>query len=147
MFHPLREDEEDIDFSDTKGFVAQRYEFAVAAVKQSLSVADRESVNQPGDWQKAQSYIRQIIADPPTPHPIKRLLAHIDPLPRSLYTLVGQFEGAIHPSVPDVNIIWGLTELNIKVRRRPINLGSEIADIGESCHVNPQRSSLRLWAG
>jgi hypothetical protein len=108
---------------------------------------DRESVNQPGDWQKAQSYIRQIIADPPTPHVIKRLLTQITPLPRSLYTLVGQFEGAIHPSVPDVNIIWGLTELNIKVRRCPINLGSEIADIGESCHVNPQRSSLRLWAG
>jgi hypothetical protein len=30
-----------ITISDTKGFVAQRYEFAVAAVKQSLSVAGR----------------------------------------------------------------------------------------------------------
>lgn len=81
---------------------------------------DREKVTQPGDWQKAQGYIRQIIADPPTPHVTKRLLTQIIPLPRSLYTLVGQFAGAIHPTVPDVEIIWGLVELNIKVRLRAI---------------------------
>jgi hypothetical protein len=52
-----------------------------------------------------------------------RLLTQIVPLPRTLATLVIQFEGAVHPAVPDVNIIWGLTDLNIKARIQAILQG------------------------
>ncbi|KAN0114720.1 hypothetical protein V8E51_004264 [Hyaloscypha variabilis] len=112
---PQREEEEDIDFSDTKEFAFTRYELAVAAVKQTLSAADQERVNQFQDWQKVQFKIRTIVSDPKSLPITKRLLTQIIPLPRSLYSLVKEFASAVHPSNPDVSIIWGLTELNIKL--------------------------------
>jgi hypothetical protein len=120
--------------SDTKEFAFTRYELEAAAVKQTLSSAgkgllggvrenitliiallDQEIINQSQDWQKLQSKIRAIISDPKSLPITKRLLTQIIPLPQSLYSLVKRFASAVNPSNPDMSIIWGLTELNIKV--------------------------------
>jgi hypothetical protein len=87
-----------------------------------MALLDREKISEPQDWQTVLSDIRKIIADPQTLPVAKRLLTHIVPLPRSLATLVTQFAGALHPFEADVNVIWGLVDLNIKARRQAIFL-------------------------
>jgi len=87
-----------------------------------FNLLDQERISQAQDWQKVQSKIRTIISDPKSLPITKRLLTQIIPLPRSLYILVGQFAGAVHPFIPDVSIIWGLAELNIQVRLHAILL-------------------------
>jgi hypothetical protein len=94
----------------------------------NIVLLDREKVSEPQDWQTVQSDIRKIIADPNALPVIKRLLTQIVPYPRSLATLVAQFAGAIHPFRADVNILWGLVELNIKARRRENFVDSDIAN-------------------
>jgi hypothetical protein len=78
---------------------------------------DRAKVCQPRAWLKVQSGIRKLITETERLPTITRLLTQIIPLPRTLATLVGQFEGAVHPSVPEVNIIWGMTDLIIKASK------------------------------
>lgn len=84
---------------------------------------DRAKVCEPRDWLKVQSRIRKLITEnerlPTTARnpTTTRLLTQIIPLPRTLGTLVLQFEGAVYPSVPDLNIIWGMTDLVIKARK------------------------------
>lgn len=110
-----REDEEDIDFNDTRKFASQSYKFAVDAVKQNLSTADSETISEPQDLHTVESNIRKILADSKTSIFTKRLLIKIIPFPRSLDTLLTQFTAAINPFDADVNILWGLIDLNIKL--------------------------------
>ena len=84
---------------------------------------DRAKVCQPRGWQKVQSGIRKLITENERLPATTRLLTQIIPLPRTLSILVGQFEGAVHPCVPEVNIIWGMTELIIKASRWTITNG------------------------
>jgi len=121
----LREDEQDVDFSDTRLFASQRYDFTVAAVKQSLSAADRERISEPLNWTAVENDLRERIANPQAlsraiadPQALSRtqlLLTQIIPLPRTLATLMAEFTRAIQPFEPDVNILWGLVGLNIKL--------------------------------
>jgi hypothetical protein len=61
-----------------------------------------------------ESDIRKILADSKAPSFTKGLLIQIIPLLPSLDTLVTQFTVAINPFDVDVNILWGLIDLNIK---------------------------------
>jgi hypothetical protein len=78
---------------------------------------DQTKVCQPRDWLKVQSGIRELITGNERFPTTTRLLTQIIPLPRTLANLVVRFEGAVHPSVPDVNIIWGMTDLIIKASK------------------------------
>jgi hypothetical protein len=111
-----------------------------------IVLLDREKVNQPQDWQKVQTEIRNIQADPQSLTVTKRLLIQIMPLPRSLASLVVKFTGSIHPFVPDFNILWGLVALNIKARTIRVLIHFTLLR-DESWQLAPQRSSLRRWAG
>lgn len=133
-----------MDLSNTTEFALQRYNGVVDFVKANLSAAgepfpsrqgkfamspidadllDQTKVCEPRDWLKVQSGIRKLITEneklPKTSRnpTTTRLLTQIIPLPRTLANLVVRFEGAVHPSVPDVNIIWGMTDLIIKASR------------------------------
>lgn len=77
---------------------------------------DCERIGEPQDWQTVQRNLRNHIGDPKTLPATGRLLATILPFPRSLATLVGKFTGAINPYEADVNVLWGLIDLNIKVK-------------------------------
>jgi hypothetical protein len=44
---------------------------------------------------------------------------HLYPLPRTLANLVGNFTSAIQPFEADFTVLWGLVELNLKVRDLP----------------------------
>jgi len=88
-----------------------------------LIFLDQAKVCQPQDWLKVQSGIRRLITENERLPATNRLLTQIIPLPRTLATLVGQFEGAVHPAVPDVNIIWGMTDLIIRASKWFIGCG------------------------
>jgi hypothetical protein len=78
---------------------------------------DQTKVCEPRDWLKVQSGIRKFIMENERLPTTTRLLNQIIPLPRTLANLVVRFEGAVHPSVPDVNIIWGITDLVINASK------------------------------
>jgi len=82
--------------------------------RNDADLLDRAKVCEPRDWLKVQTGIRKLITENERFPTTTRLLTNLIPLPRSLANLVVRFEGAVHPSVPDVNIIWGMTDLIIK---------------------------------
>jgi hypothetical protein len=82
----------------------------------NIVLLDGETISEPQDWHTVERDIRKILADSKATPITKRLLIQIIPLPRSLDTLVTQFTAAINPFDADVNILWGLIDLNIKVR-------------------------------
>jgi hypothetical protein len=81
-----------------------------------MILPDREKVTETQDWHTVESDIRKVLAHPPALPFTKRLLIQIIPLPRTIDTLITQFTAAINPFNADVNIIWGLVDLNIKAR-------------------------------
>jgi hypothetical protein len=85
-----------------------------------MALLDREKISEPRDWQTVLRGMRKISADPQTPLATKALLTQIIPVPRSLATLVTQFAGTVHPFDAEVNIVWGLMDLNIKAGRQAI---------------------------
>ncbi len=77
---------------------------------------DWEKINEPRDWQTLHTEIRRRGVDPQVLPITRRLLNHIQPFPRTLATFIGIFMGAIIPEEADFNVVWGLLDLNIKVR-------------------------------
>lgn len=113
-------------------------------------VLDREKVKESIDWQTVQNDLRKHMNDPSTPPQARRLLSAIMPFPRALQTLVGQFTGSINPYDVDVNILWGLVDLNLKARIQAESMGgcnSVNANASKSCHTSLKLKHLGLLVG
>jgi hypothetical protein len=81
-------------------------------------LADSEKVmDKPRNWQTLHTEIRTRAADLRTAPATRRLLNNMQPLPRSLLNLLQTFAAAISPLTADFKVLWGLMDLNIKVRR------------------------------
>lgn len=124
---------------DTRAFAIQRWEDAVLAVQQTQSITgkyhlslcgvsrreqmeakalciDWDIVAGPWDWQAVLKEIQKRGTEREATGVTKRLLNHLQPLPRSLNNLVNTFTSAVQPAVPRFNVLWGLLYLNIKAR-------------------------------
>ncbi|KAH8602772.1 P-loop containing nucleoside triphosphate hydrolase protein [Bisporella sp. PMI_857] len=109
------DDEYDVDFDDTRPFAFKRWQDAIASVQQSQSAADWEKITEERDWQAVHVDIQKRGSEREAAGVVKRLLNHIQPLPRSLNNLANAFTSSIHPNVPNFNIVWGLLHLNVKL--------------------------------
>jgi hypothetical protein len=76
---------------------------------------DWEKITEPRDWQVVHLDIRKRGNAQGVPAVTKRILNHIQPLPRSLTNLTSIFTSEILPFEADFNVLWGLLYLNIKV--------------------------------
>jgi len=94
----------------------------------SLTI-DWEKITEPWDWQSVHKEIQRRGNEREATGVTKRLLNHLQPLPRSLNNLINTFTSAIQPSVPNFNVLWGLVYLNIKARLNPIRGYSSSIDI------------------
>jgi hypothetical protein len=78
---------------------------------------DAEKVMElPRNWQTLHEEINKRAAEARVGAATKRLLNHMLPLPRTLLALFQTFTKAINPYVADYKVVWGLMDLNIKVR-------------------------------
>jgi len=80
-----------------------------------MSTADQQKIKEPRDWQTLYSDIRRRGLDKDALPATKRLLNHLQLIPRTLATLIGIFTKAISPNEADFNVLWGLLDLNIAV--------------------------------
>ena len=106
--------------------------------------ADWEKIMEKRDWLSIQNDIRSRGAQHETSPVTRRLLNHMQPLPRSLKNLVDLFTKAIEPAVTSYNVVWGLLSLNIKVGGAS---RTRILLMAASSHVSPMTSSLALRIG
>ena len=67
------------------------------------------------DWQTIQQEIQRKRRDPDLNSQSKRLLNNFQPLPRTLNDLTQFFQQAVEPLKPQLEPLWGLVFLNIKV--------------------------------
>lgn len=68
----------------------------------------------PREWQTIYSELEGRRVDSKTGPTMKRLIRGIQPLPRSLETLVVKFAKSIKPQAVDYSALWGLMHLNVK---------------------------------
>jgi hypothetical protein len=78
-------------------------------------ITDRERISESRDWQNLHTEIQRINKAPNTLPITKKLLNHMQPLPRTVANLVGYFISAIKPFETDFNVLWGLLHLNLMV--------------------------------
>jgi hypothetical protein len=69
-----------------------------------------------GDWQDLVSEIQGKLTDAASNASMKRQMAKIQPLPRTLATLTRYFSHLVDPLELKFDLIWGLIYLNLKVR-------------------------------
>jgi hypothetical protein len=115
LFNP-KQDEYDVNFDDTRDHAVLRWnEMAKAASDSLSSPIDRQTVHEPRDYDMIAREIKAKASDPSFSSGMRRTLIGIQPLPRSLSNLTGSFTSVLEPQTIDVNILWGLLYLNIKV--------------------------------
>jgi hypothetical protein len=114
---------------DTSAFVAWRYQDIITIITDGLNEEDQLLVQDSRTWQDLVVEIRRMMVDPKTSASVRRLMASIQPLPRSMATLNGSFISAVAPHSVQFDFLWGMVYLNLKVA---IDSGSKgiIADYG-----------------
>ncbi|RDW65487.1 hypothetical protein BP5796_10179 [Coleophoma crateriformis] len=110
----FKEDEHNVNFDDTSIFASSRWDDAVTSAKENLSEHDRELIGMPREWQTIYSEMEARRIDSRAGSTMKRYIRAIQPLPRSLETLVVKFALSIKPQVVDFSALWGLMHLNMK---------------------------------
>lgn len=101
---------------DNRKFAVQRYDDILAAICEDLlSGTDRKAIRENRDWQTLQAEIHYKRVDPQLSPTGKRVLNQLQPLPRTLNDFVVYFQNAVHPETPDMNPLWGLAFLTLKV--------------------------------
>jgi len=114
-----RQDEYDLDFDDTRKHAVLRWGEMVKAATESLSSpVDRATVLEPRDWSAVAEEIKERASDQSCNATMKKTLHTIQPLPKSLSNLTSSFTDVLAPYEIELNILWGLLFLNIKVRIR-----------------------------
>lgn len=71
------------------------------------------------DWQAVHLDLQNKACNPGVSPTYKRLLNRIQPFPRTLGDLTRIFTTIVKPCEPDVNVIWGVLDLNISVSLCP----------------------------
>ena len=114
-----KQDEYDLDFEDTRKHAIVRWGEMVKAATESLSSpVDRATVLEPRDWNNVADEIRERASDQTCNAAMRKTLHTILPLPKSLSNLTSSFTDVLAPHKIELNIIWGLLFLNIKVSIR-----------------------------
>lgn len=115
----VRIDEYDVDFDDTRDHAVLRWKEMVLGACESLSSAvDRQTVQEPRNWEAVTEDIQERANGPTCNATTRRILLGIQPLPRTLFNLSDTFTTALAPHDIELNILWGLLFLNIKVGPR-----------------------------
>jgi hypothetical protein len=111
-----RDDEYDVDFENTRDHAVVRWKEIVLGACESLSSpADRHTVQEPRDWEAVAEDIKEKAMDPIYSTQMRRTLLGIQLLPQTLYNLSSTFTLALTPHTIELNVLWGLLFLNIKV--------------------------------
>ncbi len=111
-----KQDEYDVDFDDTRDHAVLRWkEMVLAAIESLSSMTDRQTVQEPREWRDVADDIQEKATNHIYSAQMRRTLMGIQPLPKTLANLTDTFETALHPNVVQLNIIWGLVYLNVKV--------------------------------
>ena len=108
-------DEYDVDFDNTCDHAALRWREMVSGACESLSARDRQTVQASHSWESVTEDIQEKAADQKHDSTTRRILMGLQPLPRTLYNLCETFTLALDPHEIELNIIWGLLFLIIKV--------------------------------
>lgn len=103
--------------SDTSAFVAWRYQDIITIITDGLNEEDQLLVQEHRTWQDLVAEIRKMMMDPKSSAPVRRLMASIQPLPRSMATLNGSFISAVAPHSVQFDFLWGMVFLNLKVAK------------------------------
>jgi hypothetical protein len=113
--YSIRQDEYDVDFDDTRSHTALRWREMVQAASESLSPVDQKIVHEPRDWVDVAEDIQRMATDHRFPASMRRTLMGIQPLPRTLSNLTKSFAYELTPETIELNSLWGLMYLNVKV--------------------------------
>jgi hypothetical protein len=100
---------------DTSAFVAWRFQDIINIITDGLGEQDQLVVQEPRTWQDLVAEIRKMMMDPKSSGSVRRLMASIQPLPRSMATLNGSFISAVAPHSVQFDFLWGMVYLNLKV--------------------------------
>jgi hypothetical protein len=111
----VRIDEWDVDFEDPRDHAALRWtEIVLGACESLSSPADRQTVQEPREWDAVTKDIQEKASDPSYAQ-MRRTLLGLKPVPQTLFSLTSTFASALEPHEIEFNILWGLLFLNIKV--------------------------------
>jgi hypothetical protein len=101
---------------DSRAFAVERYNDILESLNNALlSESDRKTIKEPRDWKTIQAEIQRRRQDLDISAPCKRLLDSFQPLTRTLNDLTQFLQHAVHPYKPQMEPLWGLLYLNIKV--------------------------------
>jgi hypothetical protein len=114
-----RQDEYDLDFDDTRDHAVLRWKEMIQAAGSSLSsTIDRQTVQEAREWSNVAEDIQEKATNQIYDSHMRRLLMTIQPLPRTLFNLTDTFQTALSPHTIELNTLWGLLYLNVKVKTR-----------------------------
>lgn len=103
-------------FSDNRAYAIKRWEEIVDGALENLSIADRNFVQQPRDHNAVQTDLMAKAKEPGIPTVVQRDLTQLGgPVPRSLENLAQDFVQALVPNPVNLDALWGLLILNVKV--------------------------------
>ena len=106
-------------FEGTREHAILRWGEMVSGTCDSLSSpVDRQTVQEPRDWISVFEYIKEKAADQTYNAAMRRTLFGIQPLPKSMSNLTSSFADVLAPHTIELNVLWGLLYLNIKVSIR-----------------------------
>jgi hypothetical protein len=112
-----RQDEYDVDFDDTRDHAVLRWkEMVLGAIESLSSTIDRQTIQEPREWSSVADDIQEKATNQIYNSQMRRLLMGIQPLPRTLFNLTDTFQTALNPYTIELNSLWGLLYLNVKVR-------------------------------
>jgi hypothetical protein len=132
---------------DTSAFVAWRYQDIITIITDGLNEQDQLVVQEHRSWQDLVVEIRKMMTDPKSSGSVRRLMASIQPLPRSMATLNGSFISAVAPHSVQFDFLWGMVYLNLKV---VIDSGPRgiIADDGQLSYSSTEKLKRTAeWLG
>ncbi len=95
--------------------MAWRYHDIIAIITDGLNEEDQLLVQEHRTWQDLMTETRRMMVDPKSSATVRRLMATIQPLPRSMATLNGSFISAVAPHSVQFDFLWGMVYLNLKV--------------------------------
>jgi hypothetical protein len=105
------------DYRNTSAFVAWRYQDIIDIISDTLSEEDQLVCKEHRTWQDLLTEIRKKVTDPKSSAAIRRVMASIQPLPRSMATLNDSFISALTPQPVQFDFLYGLVYLNLKVAK------------------------------
>ncbi|PVH79053.1 hypothetical protein DL98DRAFT_633450 [Cadophora sp. DSE1049] len=84
-------------------------------IKMKVTSLDREIVDRFGSWTALANEINSILISPASTPEVKRHMAKVHSLPRSIFTLTSRLEQSVSPHDLDFRMLWGLIYMILKL--------------------------------